>query len=32
MFKPEKHINAKAMRPTVMNVMPKPLRGAGTSE
>ena len=32
MFKPEKHMKAMAISPTVMNVMPNPRRGAGTSE
>ena len=31
MFSPEKHINAIAIRPTVMNVIPNPRRGLGTS-
>ena len=30
-LRPEKHIIAIAMRPTVMNVMPRPCRGFGTS-
>ena len=31
MFKPEKHINANAINPTVMNVIPIPCKGLGTS-
>ena len=31
MFKPEKHMKASAIRPTVMNVMPSPFSGSGTS-
>jgi len=31
-FNPEKHIKAIAISPTVMNVIPSPLSGAGTSE
>ncbi len=30
-LRPEKHIIAMAMSPTVMNVMPSPCRGLGTS-
>ena len=32
MVKPEKHIKAIAINPTVMKVIPKPRRGAGTFE
>ena len=31
MLRPEKHIIAIAMRPTVINTMPRPCRGLGTS-
>ena len=31
MLSPEKHIMAMAISPTVINVMPSPLRGSGTS-
>ena len=31
MLRPEKHIMAIAMSPTVMKVMPNPLSGSGTS-
>ena len=32
MLIPEKHINAIAIKPTVMNVIPNPFKGAGTLE